>query len=187
MQNIDEGFGGGDSTPDKINIMSESRAEQVWYWFHNRTSLYDHCCQWNTTYTHRDIHTIYAQGILYFSFLNLVGLASLSHTCVFPGWLLQGLKPFSQGHPVSKVRGWMRSPSSLGLLPGAPRWQPGSPHQAHFAPLVPGQGGVYFPGRKILSQAPKEQNEMTPGRIWSRDFSCLVDLGVSLQSQRLNG
>lgn len=139
-------------------------------------------------YTHRYTYYVCTGHSVLFSSKPSGSPFSVTHTHGFPGWLLQGLQPFSQSHPPSKARGVDEKPSSLGLLPGAPRWQPGSlPPQAQFVPLVPGQGGVYFPGRQILSRAPKEWNEMTPGRIWSRDFSCLVDLGISLQSQRLNG
>lgn len=102
---------------------------------------------------------MYAQGILYFSLLNLVGLPSLSHThTVFQAGCCKGCSRLAKVTLPAKLGGWMRSRAPWGSCPGPLGGSQAAspPPQAQFVPLVPGQGGVYFPGRQILSRAPKE-------------------------------
>lgn len=104
-------------------------------------------------------------------------LPAPSHTG-FPCWLFQGLKPHGQCHPVSKALGWMRSLSSLKLLPRAPQQPP--PGKICICSSLLRKHITH--GRENLVLDSK-QNKMPPGRIQMRGFSSTADLGISLQSQ----
>lgn len=62
---------------------------------------------------------MYAQGILYFSLLNLVGLPSLSHThTVFQAGCCKGCSCLAKVTLPAKLGGWMRSRAPWGSCPG---------------------------------------------------------------------
>lgn len=62
---------------------------------------------------------MYAQGILYFSLLNLVGLPSLSHThMVFQAGCCKGCSRLAKVTLPAKLGGWMRSRAPWGSCPG---------------------------------------------------------------------
>lgn len=150
LQNIDEGFGLGDSTPNKNPGQDVYNMDFITGQASMITTSMKYCI-----YTHRYMYYVCTGHSILFSSKPSGSSFSATHTHSFPGWLLQGLQPFSQSHPASKARGVDEKPSSLGLLPRAPRWQPGSPPPGTICASGAWPRRRVFPGKANLVPSSK--------------------------------